>query len=77
MWLEQNWSRLDVLGHVLARRVLWRVLVGDRRWLVDSIDYLSLAKADDTWRAVNILWQDDRSHGDDLIGEADAAGWVL
>jgi hypothetical protein len=65
---------LDQDREIAVVKVAWDI---DSRGRVGSVEYLSLAKVDDTWRAVNILWKDDRSHGDDLMGEAAAAGWVL
>jgi len=65
---------LDQGREIAAVKVAWDI---DSQGQAGSVDYLSLAKADDRWRAVNILWQDDRSHGDDPINEAGAAGWIL
>ena len=71
---EVGVSVLDQEREIAVVKVAWDI---DSEGHVGSVDYLSLAKTDDRWRAVNILWQDDRSHGDDVIHEADAAGWIL
>ena len=67
-------SVLDQDREIAVVKVAWDI---DSNGQVGSVDYLSMAKADDRWQAVNILWQDDRSDGDDVINEADAPGWIL
>jgi hypothetical protein len=64
---------LDQHAAVAAARVSWDFDPGQQR--PDSVDYFALTRAGGSWRAVNILWERDRSSSDHPLPDA-RTDWV-